>query len=376
VHYPRRRSRTLPRVLPALLIVTACSTGSTPVRIGLAGPFSDSVGAPMLRAAELAVQQINASGGAGGHPIELLARDDHGNPDSAIAVATELVRTGVVAVVGDVYSGTTLAAAPVYNSARVIQISPSSSSPLVSRAGPWTFRTCPSDLQHGAALARFAAEQLGLHRATVLYLNDEYGRGLRQTFSLEFSRLGGVVEEVDPYLGSRPAVGPYLDRLALRGTSDFIFLGGYRAEAEETLRAARARGVRLPLVGGDGLEGLERAGPLAEGSYVSSGYLAGIDTPKNREFVRAYRLKHPEAPLPNQPAAATYDIMYLLQSAIAKAGTDRARLRDTISAIGGSAPPFEGVTGAIAFDENGDVPRQRVLVGRIEAGTVRAVGGL
>lgn len=163
---------------------------------------------------------------------------------------------------------------------------------------------------------------------------------------------------------------------ARRGTSDFIFLGGNREEAEETLRAARARGVRLPLLGGDGLEGLEVAGPLAEGSYVSSGYLVGIDTPKNREFVQAYHLKHPAAPLPNQPAAATYDILHLLQRAIAKAGTDPQNLRDTISAIGGAAPPFEDVTGAIAFDENGDVPRQRVVVGRIQSGSVRAVGGL
>lgn len=376
MHYPRRRSRPLGRVLPALLIVTACSTGSVPVRIGLAGPFSDSVGAPMLRAAELAVQQINASGGVAGRPIELVARDDHGNPDSAIAVASELVRAGVVAVVGDVYSGTTLAAAPVYNAAGVVQISPSSSSPLVSLAGPWTFRTCPSDLQHGAALARFAAEQLDFHRATILYLNDEYGRGLRQTFALEFSRLGGVVEEVDPYLGSAPEVGPYLERLARRGTSEFIFLGGYRAEAEATLRAARARGVRAPLMGGDGLEGLEAAGALAEGSYVSSGYLAGFDTPKNRTFVRAYQQRHPLARPPNQPAAATYDILYLLRETMARSGTDRERLRDAIAAVGSAAAPFEGVTGSIAFDENGDVPRQRVVVGRIESGAVRAVGGL
>jgi ABC-type branched-subunit amino acid transport system substrate-binding protein len=71
VHYPRRRSRAVPRVLPALLIVTACSTGRAPVRIGLAGPFTDSVGAPMLRAAELAVGQINASGGVAGRPLGL-----------------------------------------------------------------------------------------------------------------------------------------------------------------------------------------------------------------------------------------------------------------------------------------------------------------
>jgi branched-chain amino acid transport system substrate-binding protein len=330
----------------------------------------------MLRAAALAVEQINLTGGIRGRPVELVIRDDFGNPDSAVNVATAMDAAGVVAVIGNVYSGTTLASAPVYNAARLLQISPSASSPLVRDAGDFTFRICPSDLQQGQALARFVADRLSLKRGTILYLNDEYGRGIRTTFAQEFSRRGGRIDEIDPYLGATPAVDPYLERLARRQTSEFVFLGGNRSEAEEALRVARARGIKVPFLGGGALEGLEEAGPLAEGTYVSNAYLASFDTPNNREFVRAYARKYPGSLAPNQPAAASYDILFMLKAAISRVGTDRIKLRDAVAEIGRGMPPFEGVTGEIAFDEHGDVPRQRVIIGRIESGRMRPLEGL
>jgi branched-chain amino acid transport system substrate-binding protein len=330
----------------------------------------------MRRAAEMAAAEINASGGIGGRPLELVLRSDFGEPDSAVNAAGDLVAAGVVAVVGHVYSGATLAAAPVYNAAEVVQISPSSSSPQVSTAGDYTFRTCPSDLQQGEALARYAADRLSLRRGTILYLNDDYGRGMRQTFAREFSRLGGEIEEIDPYLGDTPDVASYIERMARRGASQFVFFGGYRGEAEAALRTARSRGVKLPFLGGDALEGLEGAGALAEGTYISNAYMASFDTPKNRVFVSAYATRFPQASPPNQPAAATYDILYLLRDVLSRGVHSGPDLRDAIAKIGTGAPAFEGVTGEIAFDEVGDVPRQRVVIGRVESGQVRAVEGL
>jgi branched-chain amino acid transport system substrate-binding protein len=366
----------MPLVSAVLLLLLGCSSGGRTVRIGLAGPFTDPVGAPMLRAAELAVDEINRSGGIGGRPIELITRDDFGDPDSAVSAATFLVDAGVTVVVGHVFSGTTLASAPVYNAARVTQISPSSSSPLVTQAGEFTFRVCPSDLQQGASLARFAAERLGLRRGTILYLNDEYGRGIRATFASEFSQLGGTIDAMDPYLGEQPEVGPFLERVARRATSQFIFIGGNLGEAAVALRLARARGIKVPFMGGDALEGLEESGAIAEGTYISNAYLPSFDTPKNRAFVAAYRARFPSAPPPNQPAAATYDAFYLLRQVLGRTGTDPEAIRAAVARIGQADPAFEGVTGEIAFDENGDVPRQRVVIGRVESGQVRAVEGL
>jgi branched-chain amino acid transport system substrate-binding protein len=331
----------------------------------------------MKLAAELAVAELNAQGGVRGQPLELLERNDFGNPDSAVFVATDLYNAGVVAVIGHLYSGQTLAAAPVYNTGPepVVALSPSSSAPDVSDQGLYTFRLCPSDLAHGAALARWIRNRLGLERGAVLYLNDEYGRGVRRTFAHEFVRLRGELLSVDPYLGDTPDIALYLDRMAKSARAQFIVVAGNRNEAEAVLREARKRNLNVPLLGADGLEGIEQAGPLAEGSYVSQAYLPSIDRPANRKFVDAYRRKYPDAGLPNQPAAATYDAIYLLREVIGRAGNDREAVRNALARVGSTTPAFEGVTGPIAFDSLGDVPASEVHIGVVRAGALRLAEG-
>ena len=368
--------RNLLAVVPLVLVV-ACSVAPGPIRIGLAGSLSDPVGVPMKHAAELAVEEINARGGVEGRPLELVERDDYADPDSAVFVATDLYEAGVSAVIGHLFSGMTLAAAPVYNggSNPVAAISPSSSSPDISTAGDYTFRICPSDLAHGTALARWVYDTLRLERGAVLYLNDQYGRGVRQTFVRDFTRRGGVLESIDPYLGNIPHVGAYLDRLAKIGGLGFLVVAGNRGEAEEILKQARKRGLTMPVVGGDGLEGIEAAGALAENVYLSSAYLPTLATPANKAFLQAYRRKFPSAGLPNQPAAATYDAVYLLRDVIARAGSKRKDVRRELAQVGTRTPAFRGVTGTVAFDSKGDVPNQAVYIGVVHDGAVGLAGG-
>ena len=372
-------SQTLGRFAPRFaapllaLLLAACGQGpGDPVRIGVAGSFRDPIGLPMKLAAELAAEEINAAGGIAGRRLELVLRDDYAEPDSAVFVAGDLYDSDVSAVVGHLFSGTTLAAAPVYNGGDqpVAAISPSSSSPEVSSAGDHTFRVCPSDLAHGAALAHWVRERLNLERGAVLYLNDQYGRGIRQTFVAQFLRLGGRLESVDPYLGDRPDVGPYLDRLARNRNIQFLVVAGNRVEGEEVIRQARRRGITVPVLGGDGLEGIEAAGALSEGVYLTSAYFPTLPTRANRAFVESYRRKYPDAGMPNQPAAATYDAIYLLRDVIARAGSDRQAVRRSLAGVGSETPAFEGVTGVVAFDAAGDVPNQNVYVGQVRGGAV------
>jgi branched-chain amino acid transport system substrate-binding protein len=359
-------------VAVAGLLAACAAADSSPIQVGVAGSLSDPIGLPMKLAAELAAEEINATGGINGRRLELVTRDDYADPDSAVFVAGDLYDSGVVAIVGHLFSSTTLAAAPVYNGGAdpVAAISPSSSSPEVSAAGDHTFRVCPSDLAHGAALARWVRERLGLERGAVLYLNDQYGRGIRQTFVQQFTRLGGKLQSIDPYLGDRPDVAPYLDRMARDKSIQFLIVAGNRGEAEEVLRQARRRGMTMPVLGGDGLEGIEGAGALAEGVYLTSSYFPTLATRANRRFIEAYRRKFPGAGMPNQPAAATYDAMYLLRDVIAAAGTDRQAVRRALAAVGSETPAFEGVTGVVAFDAAGDVPDQNVYIGVVRGGAI------
>lgn len=359
----------------ALVSVVACS-GSQPIAIGLAGAFNDPIGRPMMLGAQLAVDEINAAGGIKGRPLTLIERNDYGNADSAVKVANQLYASDAVAVVGHLFSGTTLVAAPVYNGGDnpIVSISPSSSAPEVSQAGPWTFRVCPSDNEHGLALARWIRERLGLVRGTVLYLNDPYGRGVRQRFAAEFTRRGGEIMAQSPYLGTEPDVSAYLDRMARDGRSQFIVDAGNRSEAEAILRQAHARGLNVPLLGADGLEGIEQAGDLAEGVYETLAYLPQLETAANQRFVSAYKAKYPAEPPPNQPAAASYDAIHILAQVIARSGPNRRRIRDGLQQVN-LQHPYDGVTGRIAFDSLGDVPTREVYVAVVRNGALRLAGG-
>jgi len=341
--------------------------------LGLAGPFGDAVGRPMRLAALLAVEEINAAGGIEGRSVELVAADDFGDPDSAVVVAARLVSQGVTAVVGHVYSGTTLAAAPVYGAGPdpVAVVTPSSSAPELSEAGDHVFRLCPTDLEHGAALANWVRRGLGLERGGVLYLNDAYGRGVRQSFLSRFAGTAGRAPQAFPYLGTRPAVGAYLDRLAAEKDSiQFLIVAGNRDEGVEILRQARARGLTVPVLGADGLEGIETAGSLAEGVYLTAAYLPMVETDQNQRFVGAFRTRFPEAGAPNQPAAATYDAVYLLREVLVRAGVSKTAVLRGLAATGRELPAYQGVTGVIAFDEQGDLQRSPVLIGVVRNGAV------
>lgn len=341
-----------------------------PIYLGLAGPFTDPVGAPMQRAARLAVERINAAGGVNGRPLALIELDDRGDPDSAIAVAAVLRSSPAVAVVGHLWSTTTLAAAPVYGSAAVAlpMVTPSSSSPEVTWLGEHVFRVCPSDGAHGTALADWARQALAAERAGVLYFNDDYGRGVRQAFESRFRQRGGTVVGSYPYLDAGRDAAAYLDRLALEDSLGAILLAGYPEDAVVVLEQARQRGITLPVLGGDALEGVEVAGPVAEGVLVSAAWFPDGRTPEAREFLDAYAAAFPETPPPNQPAAATWDAVHLLAAVLRTTDGTRGTLRAALASVGTGLPAHEGVTGPIGFDEHGDLAQSRIGVTVVRGG--------
>ena len=356
------------------LWLAACSRdGGRPVVVGLAGPFSQPRGVSMQRAAELAVKEINARGGIRGRPMALRILDDSGRTDVAIRVAQALADDPeVVAVIGHLSSGTSLAGARVYGAGRrpVAMISPSASSPDLSGVNAYVFRVCPTDLSHGAQLARYARQTLRARRAGVIYIDDDYGRGLRQSFAAEFRRLGGTILEEDPSLPTTTSLEPYLARMRQAGGVDVLMLATERGGAELALRDQTRLGLRWPTIGGDALTGIEGAGALAEGVRLSSAYLADSPGERNAVFVAAYARAY-EGQRPDHRGAGAYDIVQLLATRVfPAAGTDRGAVRDYLAQIGNGLPAYDGVTGPIAFDGRGDVPLKSVVVGVVRGGRI------
>lgn len=329
----------------------------------------------MRAAAELAVAQLNEAGGLRGRPVELVVFDDSASAERAVRVARQLASDpDVVGVIGHLTSGATLAAAPVYGGVEpVVAISPSASSPLLTAAGPWIFRVCPTDELHGARLAAWAFDQ-GARRVAVLYQNDAYGRGVRAEFTTAFTASGGAVVADDPYLDDLPSFGPYLERLRILGGADALFVAGTRAGAERILATLDSMNLRLPVLAGDGVIGIESGSVLAEGMTVSTAYLPDRPGEENAAFVRAYA-ERTGGRLPDHRGAGAYDAVRLLAAAVEAVGTDRTRIRDYLAGVGTREPPFEGVTGRIAFDESGDVPDKDIVIGVVRGGVLRTAGG-
>ena len=377
LHSRRPGGTRLGAVLLGLVLIAACGGGSGAIQIGVAANFTDPLSLPIRYGAQLAVEEINAAGGVNGRPIQLVEREDYADTDSAIVVATDFYNSPVVAVIGHGFSGPTLAAAPVYNGGDnpLLEIAPAASAPAVTDAGPYTFRVCPSDLAHGSALAHWASERLGFTRGAVFYTNSEYGRGIRTAFETEFTSLQGSVIGAYPYLGDTPDVSPYVDLLTRNKRAQFIVIAGYDLDGRTILAEARKKNLAIPAMGGDGLEQIALAGPVANGTYVTSSYFPQTDTPANRRFVEAYRARFPAAGDPNGSGAAAYDAVYMLRETMQRVGTDRQAVRDAFAGIGTTTPAYEGAMGTIAFDENGDVPSLKIYVGEVRDGVMQLAGG-
>ncbi|HEX4561055.1 MAG TPA: ABC transporter substrate-binding protein [Gemmatimonadales bacterium] len=348
----------------------ACAGSSGTITIAVSGDVKEASGVSMHQAADLAVSQINARGGIGGRHLEVRFLPDSGDPNVAVRIARRLVDdAAVVAVVGHVTSGITQAAMGVYGSGRnpLPVVSPTASSPDLSGVSPYFFRTCPTDLSHGPALARFARNTLHAARVAVLFENDDYGRGMKRAFSREFRQLGGTVVSEDPFFATTATLEPYLARISKAGGVDVLVVAADPEGGALALKDLRRLGDRVPVIGGDGLAGVEAETVLAEGTRISLSYLADRPGAANANFVAAYaRANHGQRP--DDTGAETYDAVNLLAKAIEQVGADRGAIRDYLAQVGRGRPAYEGVTGTVAFDSLGDVPAKTVVIGVAHAG--------
>lgn len=358
--------------LAAVLLLAACSgvggTGSgEAVVFGLAGPMQQGYGESTRLGAELALKEINGAGGIGGRTLELRVKDDQASGERAPAVAKELVADAeVVAVVGHVNSGTTRAAGPIYDQEGVPALATTATNPQISQLGDWIFRIASSDAANAAALARHARGMAP--RVAVLYMNDDYGRGLAGSFRDAYVSGGGVVVQEDPYLEDVADFTPYLQRLKRRGV-EMVFIAGLDAGAARIIQQARSVGLDARFVGGDGLEPLAAEGSAYDGTVVGTLYHPQA-SPAAGKFAEAFRREYGREP--DGFAAAAYDAVRLLARAAREGGAERAAIRGYLAGVGreGGAEAFEGATGTIRFDENGDPTDKSFTVGVIRNGTI------
>lgn len=339
-------------------------SSSGPILVGYYGDLSgrtSSFGQSTKNGVEMAADEINKAGGINGRLIQIITEDDQGEPNKAATVVTKLINQDRVhALLGEVASSNSLAAAPKAQEAKVPMISPSSTNPAVTQVGDYIFRVCFIDPFQGEVMAKFAANNLKAKRAAVLYdFNSDYSRGLYQFFKLSFTQLGGeIVAERSYTQGDRDFSGQLT---AIRSANpEVIYVPGYYGEVGVIANQTKQLGIKVPLLGGDGWDApqlWELGGASLNGNYISNHYSVDDPSPAIQKFVADYKGRYQV--LPDALAALGYDSMKVLADAIKRAGgTESAKLRDAIA----QTQNFPGVTGSISINQERNAVKPAVVL--------------
>ena len=344
------------------LLFTNCAKKPAEFAIGAICPLTGDAavyGAWFKKGLDLAVEEINAAGGINGIKVKIIYEDSRALPEDGVSAMSKLVNIQKVPVViGAMASSVTLAVAPIAERTKTVLISPASSSPKITQAGDYIFRNWPSDLFEGREMADFAYSELGIKKIAILYINNDYGLGIKEVFEKHFERLGGEIIITERYEQGGTDFRTQLTKIKDR-QPEAIYLPTMAKEAGLILKQAKEIGVKSRFLSIMGIEAptmLEIAGDAAEGViYSYPGF--DPDSPYDivQEFQEKYKVKYGEKA--EAFAAHAYDAMKIVALAIERGGYTPEGIKDALYKI----KDFPGVAGLTTFDENGDVIKQVMI---------------
>ncbi len=361
--------RLIPVFFATLAAISACERRSSApqsttgeILVGMYGSLTGdgaSFGQSSVEGAQLAVEEINNGGGLlGGRKIRLLVEDDQSRPEEASNAVTKMItQDKVVAVLGEVASRRTLAAAPVAQKYQIPMITPASTNERVTQVGDYIFRVCFIDPFQGEVLAKFAYDDLKARRAAVLKdIQQDYSVGLTDSIQKNFTGLGGQVLDPVSYSSGDSDFRAILTQVRAQ-KPDAVFVTGYYPEAAIIVRQARELGMNMPILGGDGWVGdaLKNGRDALKNTFISNHYSGDDPSPVVQNFVKAYRSKFNREP--DGIAALGYDAAKVLGDAITRANsTEGPKVRAALAAA-----DVQGVTGRLKINDKRDVVKPAVI---------------
>jgi branched-chain amino acid transport system substrate-binding protein len=310
---------------------------------------------------ELALNEANAAGGVKGKKLAVRVYDSQGRPEEGAQAATRLItQDKVVAILGEAASSVSMAMAEKAQAAKVPMITPTSTSPEVTKKGDYIFRVCFIDPFQGLVMAKFARENLKLTKVAVLRDNKSaFSMGLADVFTQKFTEFGGKVIGDESYSKGDTDFRAQLTSIK-QLKPEAVFVPGYYTDVGIIARQAREVGLRVPLLGGDGWDSdklYELGGSALEGSYFSNHYSPQNPDPVLQEFLKKYKQNY--GSVPDSVAALAYDAARVLIEAMKRApDTSGPALRDAIA----QTKDFPGVAGKITLDANRDAVKEAVVL--------------
>lgn len=284
--------------------------------------------------------------------VEVVALNDDRRPEVAPQRARELsLDPDVMGVIGHFGEQTTLAALPTYHEARLALVVPATTATAVTEQGyGQTFRLVADDRELGAAAARYAVLDHGARRVAVVGAPSQ----LVDAFVSTAQQAGAVVSE---YSGDP---GPSLLTSVATGDYDLIFFAGEAQQAAELLTELRESGLYIPFMGANGLNSphlVQVAGHAADGTT----YVAVTPPVEDQDFIEGYITLSGGPPGPY--AALAYDATLLLLDAVERSIAERGKpTREGVASALSEDEGYDGLTGRISFDDEGQAMGRQVYV--------------
>ncbi len=354
----------------------AAHADSHEVMIGYAGGFTGYLAPydqPSLMGVQLAIGQINSSGGIMGMQVKLVVKDTRSDTAQASTVAQELVDEGVVAMIVSCDVDPAVASGVISQAAEIPSASSCASTPTLPAAvGSYMFSNYTADNLQGTVLAQYAREQ-GYENAYILLSRDTpYTEKLPEYFGEAFVAMGGTVVAVGEYtMGQQDFSAEVTNIKSLDPQPDVIQTSAYEPDFPAFIKQLRAAGIDTPVLGSDGIDSPTTfgLGDVAEGVVFSNAGFASPGSP-----LEAYEMAYEEkygAPNDTVFTATGYDLMMVIAAAIEAAGsTDGPAIRDAWDNL----ENVQVATGTITYKGQNRVPVRVVALNLVSGGERFHVG--
>jgi branched-chain amino acid transport system substrate-binding protein len=347
----------LRRVMLGALIVSGyfASPSLAQIKLGVAEALTGNAaqyGVPIRKGLELAVSEINGSGGINGSKIELVVEDEQGKKEEAINVFKKLIfQDKVLMLFGPTLSNSAQASDPVAQAAKVVVFGTSNTADGITSIGNYVFRNSVTEADILPVTLKVAAQKTGLKKVAVLYGNDDiFTKSGYDNFRKALEVLKVPVTTTETFAKGDVDFKPQLTKIKA-SNADAIVLSALVAEGAPAMVQARQLGIAQPFIGGNGMNSpkvFDLAKDNSENLWVGSPWSIENPAGENKRFIAAYQKV--QGALPDQFAAQAYDAMYIVAQALRKVkltgklDADRAALRDALPAV-----QFTGATGAFKF---------------------------
>jgi branched-chain amino acid transport system substrate-binding protein len=311
----------------------------------------------------LAVKEINAAGGILGHKIETSTSDTQSNPGVAKGLAQKAIDDNVFAVFGPVFSGSIMVSMAETRRAEVPNFTGGEAAAITKQGNPYVFRTSFTQDTSMPKIARYLATNLKAKTVALIYVNNDYGKGGRESLMKALEPVGvKVVTDVSTDQNQLDFSAAVLK--AKQSNADAVFVYLNEEESARALRELRKQGVTKPIVGETTLVGqkvIELAGDAANGAIAHVGLTVDAPMPAMRAFRARFEKEYRYTPDHN--GIKGYTGVYVLKAAIEKVGKpDRKAVAQALHGLKVSAASQPGVILDVAIDNNGDLDRDSFLV--------------